>query len=218
MPRSLSALPLAPLGAIPLPNKIPLCEGEIHSLFFFLSFCSLNFFLIEIVPYLPERRSLSSLGAPLMCMVSIVSVTKCLTLPYLLFFVTSLMPAEPRQSARIRSPSYRPRTTWRLPEIVSVWQSSVWKTWNLYLFLQGVAPSPYRDRNYPRWPQESTSSPVVAYSTTEHGHRSHDRVRHLGLEFESNSSIDFETAGVDSDMSTYLCLFMFFFFDVSFSA
>ena len=45
MPRSLSAVALAPPGAISLPKEIPLCEGEIHSVSFFPSLC---FFLSKL--------------------------------------------------------------------------------------------------------------------------------------------------------------------------
>ena len=59
------------------------------------------------------------------------------------------MSAPLRQSARIRSPGYQPRTTWHLPEIISVsFFSSHCEEYHRMILcrIQGVVPTTYQNR------------------------------------------------------------------------
>lgn len=63
-----------------------------------------------------------------------------------------------RQSQRIRCPSYQPRTTWRLPEIVSV-RISISNTSLVFfsLFLKGVPPTSFTGE-HPHHDEDITTS------------------------------------------------------------
>ena len=86
-------------------------------------------------------------------------------------FLSTVMSQEPTQkSVCICCPSYRPRTTWRLPEIVSVCISACQKKKLLKRnFFKGVAPTSFTDRHrrpqrdIETYLQETASTPMVPY-------------------------------------------------------
>ena len=89
------------------------------------------------------------------------------------------MSQEPtRKSVRLRSASYRPRTTWRLPEIVSV-RFSACETdtsLNFDFFSKGVAPTSFtgqhhRHQDIETYLQETASSPTVPYHPVRRGNQ-----------------------------------------------
>jgi hypothetical protein len=80
-----------------------------------------------------------------------------------------------RQSQRIRCPSYRPRTTWRLPEIVTVRCSVSYSSLLLIMccsIVKTVAPTSFHASH--RHSSQETTAWTPATSSTEDAHSFHE--------------------------------------------
>ena len=73
------------------------------------------------------------------------------------------------QSQRVRHPGYRPQTTWRLPEIVSVGFFFF-----VILFLEGVAPTAYQNRMRASTDDHHVEESRPSNSSTFHPHENHE--------------------------------------------